>query len=98
MIGTPAALRVIDGFECLRHNAVVGRHYQHHNVGHFRAAGAHARKRLVSRRIDEDDFAAVLFDVIRADVLRDSAGFAVRPRVFRESRRAAKFYRDRRGP
>ena len=77
MIGTPAALRVIDSFERLRHHAVISRHDQHHDVGHLRAARTHTRKRLVAGCIDEDDFAAVLFDVIRADVLRDSAGFAV---------------------
>ena len=73
-------LGVVDRFERLRHHAVVGRHHQHHDIGDLGAAGAHAGERFVTRRIDEDDLAAVLLDVIRADVLRDAAGFAVRPR------------------
>ena len=40
--------------------------------------GAHARERFVARRIDEDDLAAVLLHVIRADVLGDAAGFLLR--------------------
>jgi hypothetical protein len=68
---------VIDGFERLRHHAVVGRHHQHHDIGDFRAARAHARERFVAGSIDKHDLAAVLLDVIRADVLRDPAGFAL---------------------
>ena len=90
--------RVIDGFEGLRHDAVVGRHHQHHDVGDFGAAGAHAGERFVAGRIDEDDLAAVLLHVVGADVLRDAAGFACRPRWLRGWRRAAKSCRDRRGP
>ena len=71
---------VIDGFERLRHHAVVGRHHQHHDVGHFGAAGAHAGERFVAGSIDEHDFAAVFFDVVCADVLGDAAGFLGRPR------------------
>ena len=59
MIGTSAALRVIDGFEGLRHDAVVGRNHQHHDVGHLGAAGAHAGKRFVARRIEEHDLAPI---------------------------------------
>jgi hypothetical protein len=35
-------LGVVDGFERLRHDAVVGRHHQHDDVGDLGAAGAHA--------------------------------------------------------
>ena len=69
---------MVDRFERLRHHAIVSRYDQHDDIGNLGAAGAHARKRLVAGRIDEDDFAAVLLDVVRADVLRDSAGFAAR--------------------
>ena len=68
---------VIDGFEGLRHDAVVGRHHQDHDVGDLGAAGAHARERFVAGRVDEDDLAAVLLDLVGADVLRDAAGLAV---------------------
>ena len=68
-------LGVVDGFHGLRHHAVVGRHHQHYDIGDLGAAGTHAGERFVARRVDEDDLPAVLFDVIRADVLRDAAGF-----------------------
>ena len=76
MIGHSGGAGVIDGFEGLRHDAVVGRDHQHHDIGDLGAAGTHAGERFVAGRIDEDDLAAVLLDVVRADVLRDSAGFA----------------------
>ena len=41
------------------------------------AAGAHHRERFVARRVEEDDAAAVDLDRVRADVLRDAAGFAL---------------------
>ena len=65
-----------DGFFGLRHHAVVGRHDQHGDVGDVGAAGTHFGERLVARRIDEGDLAAVLFDLIGADVLGDAAAFA----------------------
>ncbi len=77
MMGTLGGPGVIDGFERLRHDAVVGRHHQNDDVGDFGAAGAHAGERFVAGRIDEHDLAAVLLDVIGADVLRDAAGFAL---------------------
>ena len=67
---------VVDGFEGLRHDAVVGRHHQHHDVGDLGAAGAHAGERFVAGRVDEDDLAAVHFDLVGADVLGDAAGLA----------------------
>ena len=98
MIGTLAARGVVDGFERLRHDAVVGRDHQDDDVGDLGAAGAHAGEGFVAGRIDEDDLAAVHLDVIGADVLRDAAGFARRPRWPRGWRRAARSCRDRRGP
>ena len=69
-------LGVIDGFERLRHDAVVGRDDEHHDIGDLRAASTHAGERLVTGSIDKDDLAAVPLDVIGADMLRDAAGFA----------------------
>ena len=46
----------------------------------LRSAGAHQRERLVTRRVEEDDVLVVLLadrHEIRADVLRDAAGFAL---------------------
>ena len=69
---------MVDGFERLRHDAVVRRHHQHHNVGDFGAARAHASKGFVAGSVDEYDFAAVQLDVVGADVLGDAAGFPSR--------------------
>ena len=70
--------RVRNRFFGLRHHAVIGRHHQHHDVRHLRAARTHARERFVTRRIDEHDALALHVRFVRADVLRDSAGFARR--------------------
>src|ERR1039458_9598042 len=61
--------------ERLRHHAVVRRHHQHNDVGYLGPARPHAGERLVARRIDEDDLAAVQFHLVSADVLRDAPGF-----------------------
>ena len=74
MIGTPAALRVVDGLDRLRHDAVVGGDDQHDDVGRVGAAGTHGGERLVARRVDEGDLLAVLVHDRRTDVLRDAAG------------------------
>ena len=67
-------LRVVDGLDRLRHDAVVGGHHEDDDVGDVRAAGTHGGERLVARGVDERDLAAVLLDDRRADVLRDAAG------------------------
>ena len=69
-------LRVVDGLDGLRHDAVVGGHHQHDNVGDLGAAGAHGRERLVARRVDERDLLAVDLHHRRADMLGDAAGLA----------------------
>ena len=76
-------MRVIDGFDRLRHDAVIGGDDEHDDVGGFRSAGTHAGKRFVTRRIEEDDLAAIgrrFFvgdaNFVGADVLRDASGFA----------------------
>ena len=59
-IGTSAARAwEIDSLR-LRHDAVVGGDDEHGDVGHLRAAGAHGRERLVARRVEERDPAAVV--------------------------------------
>ena len=69
-------LGMLDGFLGLRHDAVVGRHHQDHDVGRLRAAGTHGGERLVARRVEERDHAARRFHVVGTDVLGDAAGFA----------------------
>jgi len=64
---------VVDGLDRLRHDAVVRRDDQDGDVGDRRAAGAHRRERLVSRRVEEDDALALVVHHGGADVLRDAA-------------------------
>ena len=70
-------LGVIDGFDRLRHDAVIGRDHEHDDVGHLRAARAHRGERGVARRVDEGDLAVRRRrHLIGADMLGDAAGFA----------------------
>ena len=69
-------LGMVDGFHGLGHDAVVGRHDQHGDVGRLRAAGAHGGEGLVAGRIQEGDLTSVHIDGVRADMLGDAAGFA----------------------
>ena len=72
-------LGVIDRLDGLRHDAVVGRHHQHHDVGHLGAARAHRREGGVAGRVDEGDArAGRRGHLIGADMLGDAAGFARR--------------------
>ena len=67
--------RVVDRFLRLRHDAVVSRDDEHHDVRHARAARAHRGEGLVTGSVEEDDAALVDRDRIGADVLRDAACF-----------------------
>ena len=78
------SLSVIDGFQRLRHHAVIGGDDQHNDVRDLRSASAHAGKGFVTWCIEEDDLAAVSRrvlvsdrDFIGTDVLRYSASFAL---------------------
>ena len=50
---------MIDGFEGLRHHAIIGSDHQHDDVGGLCAASTHAGKGFVTRRIEEHDLPAV---------------------------------------
>ncbi len=66
---------VVDGLLGLRHDAVVGRHHQDHDVGDLGAAGAHLGEGLVARGVDKDDRPPVgRLDPRGADVLGDATG------------------------
>ena len=60
----------------LRHDAVVSRHHQNHDVGCLSATGTHGGKRLVARGVEERDHAARGFHVVGANVLGNATGFA----------------------
>jgi hypothetical protein len=68
---------VIDRFNRLRHDGVIGSHNQHGDVGGLGAAGTHRGKGGVAGRVDEGDQLTVLLDLIGTDVLGDAAGFAL---------------------
>ena len=68
-----------DRFDRLLHDAVIGGHDQHHDVGDIGAPRTHCREGLMAWRIDEGDLlAAPQIDPVSADVLRDTAGLARR--------------------
>ena len=46
---------VLQGLDRLRHDAVVGRDHQDHDVGGLGATGTHGGERLVARGVDEGD-------------------------------------------
>ena len=68
--------RVVDGFERLRHQAVIRGNDQHNEIRDLGATSAHARKGFVAGRIDEDDAATVNGNDGCADVLGYASGFA----------------------
>ena len=74
--GRPGGFGMVDGLDGLRHDAVVGGDDENGNVRHHRAAGTHGGERLVTRRVEERDGAAVDHDAVCADVLRDAARLA----------------------
>lgn len=73
-------LGVVQRLDRLGHHTVVGRHHEDRDVGRLGTTGTHGGERLVTRGVDEGD--ATLFavdlgrDLVRTDVLRDTAGLA----------------------
>jgi hypothetical protein len=51
-------LRVRNRLDRLRHDAVIGRHHEHHDVRHLGATGTHRREGRVAGGVDESDLAA----------------------------------------
>ncbi len=70
------SLGVLDSFNGLRHHAVVRCNYQDHDVSRLGTTGTHCGKRGVTRGVEESDHAAFGFNVVRTDVLSNTAGFA----------------------
>jgi hypothetical protein len=74
---------VLDGFNGLRHDAIVSGDDEDHNVGSLGAAGAHHGEGFVTRRIQEDyptSFAWVFrvryLYAVSTDVLRNATCFS----------------------
>ena len=66
---------MVDRLDRLRHDTVVRRDHEHHDVRGLGAARAHEREGLVARRIEKGDGPSLNFDAVGADVLGDPAGF-----------------------
>ena len=78
-------LRVVERFQRLRHDAVIGGDDEHDDVRDVRAAGAHGAECRVAGRVEKRDLRQLLFafgmrhgNRVGADVLRDAAGLARR--------------------
>ena len=70
---------MVDRLDRLRHDRIVGGDNENDDVGDVGTARTHLGKGLVARRIDKGDGVAGLrADLVRADMLRDAAGFAGR--------------------
>ena len=71
-------LGVLNGFDGLRHDAVVPRHHEHHDIGDAGTTGAHRSEGLVTGRVEEGDLLLVLGGhLIGADMLGDATGLAL---------------------
>ena len=69
---------MVNSFNRLRHNAVVGSNYQHHNIRDFSTAGAHGGKGGVARCVYEGNLLPRgNLDLISTDVLRNATGLAL---------------------
>ncbi len=96
---------VIDRFNRLRHDAVIGGDDQDGDIRHLRAPRPHGRKGFVAGRIQKSDLALLAwmigiihFHLIRADMLRDAAELARRPLWHGGWRPAERSCRGRHGP
>ena len=72
----PGRLDVADGLFRLGHDSVIGRDDQHGDVGDIGTPCPHVGERCVARRIHESDGSPVLFNLVRANMLGDTAGLA----------------------
>ena len=70
-----SGLGVIDRFNRLGHEAIVGCDDEHNNVGHIGAPGAHGGEGGVARSVDESDFRSLVIDAVGPDMLRDPTSF-----------------------
>ena len=71
--GNACGLCVVDGFNGLRHHAVVRRDNQNNDVGHLCTTGTHGGKRFVTGRVNKGNTAAVDGNLRSTDGLRNTA-------------------------
>ena len=77
--------RVIDGFERLRHDAVIRRDHQHHDIRDPSAARAHQGEGFVAGSIDKGYLSSLPLHLICADALRNAPRFVRRHIGFAQS-------------
>ena len=68
---------MVDGFNRLRHDAVIRRHNQNSDIRGICAPHSHGRERLMAGCVEECDRPVIIMNHRSTDVLCDSAGFAV---------------------
>ena len=74
--GDFGGLGVLESFEGLRFDAVIGRHDENDNVRHGGATGAHGGEGLVAGGVEERDALVAAFHGVGPDVLGDASGLA----------------------
>ena len=68
---------MVDGLDRLGHDAVVGGHHQHGDVGDLGATRTHGGEGLMAGGVEEDDAPTVDHGLAGTDVLRDAAALAL---------------------
>ena len=71
-------LGMIDCFNSLRHNTIVGCYYQHGNIRGIGSSHTHGGKSLMSRRIQESDLLTINIYHISANMLGNSSSLTIR--------------------
>ena len=65
---------MVDRFDCLWHDIIVGSHNDNRDIRHLGTTGTHGGKSLMARRIQERDTTPALqLHVVSTDVLRDTS-------------------------
>ena len=83
--GNAGRLGMVDGLHRLGHDAVIGSHHQHGDIGDLGAAGSHRGEGGVAGGIQEGDGTAIHLHLIGADVLGNAAGFSGNDAGFADS-------------
>ena len=73
--GDIRSLGMGNGFPCLWHHAIIGRHHQDHDIGNLSTACTHGGEGFVAWGIQEDNSAFVRLNFIGADMLCNAASF-----------------------
>src|SRR5699024_2460027 len=68
---------MVDRFNCLRHDTVVGSYNQYGNIRDLCSARAHACKRSVTWCIKKCDFLSLQFDLIGTNMLCNTTCFSI---------------------